>query len=206
MAEVLLETNLEGVPLFGRGKVRDVYDLGNVGHGYLDYGPALLIVATDRISAHDVVMPNGIPGKGEVLTKMSLFWFDFLSGIIANHYCSYQVTMPYKLKGYDHALDCRSMVVKKTAPFKVECVVRGYITGSGWRDYQKTGAICGNYLPVGLIESQKLPHPIFTPATKADTGHDVNITFKQAVEILGDQKIAEELRYLSLQLYTEAHD
>ena len=196
MAEPLLETNLTDVPLLNRGKVRDIYDLGD----------QLLIVATDRISAFDVVMPNGIPDKGRVLTQMSLFWFDFTKDIVENHLISADpAAYPAPLAPHAEALAGRSMLVRRAEVMPVECVVRGYLAGSGWREYRENGTVCGIELPKGLRESDKLPEPIFTPATKAESGHDINITPEQAIEIAGEQAYREVER-LSLAVYTKAGD
>jgi len=196
MAEPLLETNLTDVPLLNRGKVRDIYDLGD----------QLLIVATDRISAFDVVMPNGIPDKGRVLTQMSLFWFDFTKDIVENHLISADpAAYPARLAPHAEALAGRSMLVRRAEVMPVECVVRGYLAGSGWREYRENGTVCGIELPKGLRESDKLPEPIFTPATKAESGHDINITPEQAIEIAGEQAYREVER-LSLAVYTKAGD
>jgi phosphoribosylaminoimidazole-succinocarboxamide synthase len=194
MSEVVLETNLEGVKLLKRGKVRDVYDLDD----------KLLIVATDRISAFDVILPNGIPGKGEVLTQISLFWFEKTKDIIQNHIISGLMNdYPSSLKKFDSLLNKRSMLVKKTDPILIECIVRGYISGSGWVEYNQTGKICGIELPKNLKESQKLEEPIFTPSTKAESGHDQNITFEQMCEMIGDN-LASEIKKTSLAIYNKA--
>jgi len=194
MSEVVLETNLEGVKLLKRGKVRDVYDLDD----------KLLIVATDRISAFDVILPNGIPGKGEVLTQISLFWFEKTKDIIQNHIISGLMDdYPSSLKKYDSLLNKRSMLVKKTDPILIECIVRGYISGSGWVEYNQTGKICGIELPKNLKESQKLEEPIFTPSTKAESGHDQNITFEQMCEMIGNN-LASEIKKTSLAIYNKA--
>jgi phosphoribosylaminoimidazole-succinocarboxamide synthase len=177
-----------------KGKVRDIYDLGN----------ALLIVATDRISAFDVVLPNGIPNKGKVLTQLSKFWFDKLSAIVPNHLLSVDVSdFPEPFCSEPGVFAGRSMLVKKTRPLPVECVARGYVSGSGWNDYKRTGAICGIELPKGLRESEKLPTPIFTPSTKAEQGlHDENISFDEVINLLGEER-AEKLRAVSLALYQQ---
>jgi len=183
----ITETNLP-LPLFRKGKVRDTYDLGD----------ALLMVATDRLSAFDVVFEEGIPHKGEVLTQISHFWFDYLKGAVENHLLNRP--LPGSLRDYASMLRLRSMVVKKAQPLQIECVVRGYLSGSGWKDYKKTGAVCGIKLPSGLLESSKLPEPIFTPATKAGTGHDMNVSFGEAKKLAGE-KIAEQARSLSIKIY-----
>jgi phosphoribosylaminoimidazole-succinocarboxamide synthase len=194
VAPTLLETRIPGLRLWRRGKVRDVYDLGE----------QLLVVATDRISAFDVVLPTGIPQKGVVLTQLSLFWFRLLADVAPNHVVSGDVAdYGPLLAPYRDQLEGRSMLVAKTDPFPVECVVRGYITGSGWKDYQATGAVCGIELPRGLRESDRLDPPIFTPATKAETGHDENISFEKMAEVVGAARAAE-LRDLSLEIYARA--
>lgn len=181
-------------PLWRRGKVRDVYDLGD----------RLLLVATDRLSAFDVVLPTRIPDKGRVLTQISLFWFRHLEGVVANHVISGDVRdFPKELWKHESWLEGRSMLVRRTDPLPVECVVRGWLAGSGFKDYQRTGAICGVDLPKGLRESDRLPHPIFTPATKAETGHDENIDFARAEGILGRAR-AIQARDLSLAIYDRA--
>ncbi|MBI2981764.1 MAG: phosphoribosylaminoimidazolesuccinocarboxamide synthase [Deltaproteobacteria bacterium] len=196
---VLYESNFKGLKLLFRGKVRDVYDLGS----------ELLIVASDRLSAFDVVLPTPIPEKGEVLTALSNFWFEKLRAIIPNHLTGKSVPEMLKSRGgvtppLQEDLAGRSVIVKKTEPLKIEAVVRGYLAGSGWKDYRKTGAVCGIPLEPGLQEAARLTHPIFTPATKAATGaHDENISFEQAARIVG-QKIAEEVREASLTLYRQA--
>lgn len=169
-----------------------------------DLGANLLFVATDRISAFDVIMPNGIPRKGEVLTQISYFWFSQTEQIVPNHLVSRaNDPLPAELQQYSDRVARRSMIVKKSQPLAIECVVRGYLCGSGWKDYQRTGAICGIKLPAGLKESSRLPEPIFTPATKAETGHDENISFEEACEITG-REIAEKARELSLKIYSYA--
>jgi phosphoribosylaminoimidazole-succinocarboxamide synthase len=189
----VLKTNLEGINV-RRGKVRDVFDLGD----------ALLIVATDRISAFDWVMPNGIPDKGRVLTQLSLFWFDLLDE--PNHFITddpSRMDLPFDASG--QGLEGRSMLVRKASVVPMECVVRGYLSGSGWKEYKKDGSVCGIRLPAGLTESARLPEPIFTPATKAETGHDENISFAQMVDAVG-RETAEELRRRSIQVYSRAAD
>jgi phosphoribosylaminoimidazole-succinocarboxamide synthase len=186
------QTDFPGLKLRGRGKVRDIYDLGD----------HLLIVATDRLSAFDVVLPTPIPDKGKVLTQLSLFWFEKLAGIAQHHVVS-STDFTGPLAPYAEALAGRSMLVRRTEPLPIECVVRGYIVGSGWKDYQKTGAICGIPLPAGLRESEKLPKPIFTPSSKATTGHDENISFQQTVATIG-APLAEKLRDVSIELYSRA--
>ncbi|OGG43453.1 MAG: phosphoribosylaminoimidazolesuccinocarboxamide synthase [Candidatus Handelsmanbacteria bacterium RIFCSPLOWO2_12_FULL_64_10] len=192
----LLRTDLEGVRLFARGKVRDVYDLDD----------RLLIVATDRISAYDCVMPNGIPEKGRILTAMSLFWFGLTRDIAPNHLITADVgRYPEALRRFGDQLEGRSMLVRKARRIDIECVVRGYLSGSGWREYRKTGMVCGIRLPEGLRESDRLPGPIFTPATKADSGHDENISFEQTAKIVGED-LARRLREVSIAVYRKARD
>ncbi len=189
-------TDFENLNLIKRGKVRDIYDLGKY----------LLFVASDRISAFDVVMDEIIPGKGEILSQISVFWFEKTKHIVKNHYISSNVEeYPEECKPYLNELKGRSMLVEKCKPMEIECIVRGYITGSGWKEYQKTGAICGIELPENLLEFQRLPEPIFTPSTKAEVGHDENIDFNYAANIVG-QETAEKLRELSLELYTFGRD
>ncbi|MBW1975207.1 MAG: phosphoribosylaminoimidazolesuccinocarboxamide synthase [Deltaproteobacteria bacterium] len=191
------ETNLKEIPLVARGKVRDIYDLGK----------SLLIVATDRISAFDVVLPDPIPDKGRILTALSLFWFQFLSNVCPNHFLSANPDdYPPECEPYREVLIGRSMMVKKAEIFPIECIVRGYLVGSGWKDYQKTGKVCGIQLPSGLRFAEKLPEPIFTPSTKAEKGaHDENISFEQMKAIVGMEN-AERLRDLSIKLYKKAAD
>ena len=173
---VIRETQFAGISPPARGKVRDIYDLGG----------KLLIVATDRLSAFDVVLPTPIPDKGRVLTQLSLFWFELLRDVIPNHVLS-ATEFPAPFDAYHDDLAGRSMVVRKTQPLPIECVVRGYLSGSGWKDYRATGTICGVNIPAGLRESDKLPEPIFTPATKATSGHDENISFEQASALVGKE-------------------
>ncbi|NBP63358.1 MAG: phosphoribosylaminoimidazolesuccinocarboxamide synthase [Bacteroidetes bacterium] len=195
MTTAIKSTDIPGIPLFRKGKVRDVYDLGN----------ALLIVATDRISAFDVIMEDAIPGKGTLLTELSLFWFEKTSHIIENHIISTKPEeYPDILAPYSELLEGRSMLVKKTKPLPIECVVRGYLAGSGWKEYQQSKAICGISLPSGLQQSEQLPESIFTPATKAEEGHDENISLEQAIALCGDRAI--EAREYSLKLYAFAHE
>jgi phosphoribosylaminoimidazole-succinocarboxamide synthase len=189
----LLSTQL-GLPLWRRGKVRDVYDLGD----------RLLIIATDRISAFDVVLPTGIPDKGVVLTQLSLFWFEMLADVVPHHLLESDVArFDAELQPFRDQLEARSMIVKKTAPLPVECVVRGYITGSGWKDYKATGSVCGIRLPEGLRESDRLQPALFTPSTKAEVGHDENIGFEEVERLVGSER-ASELRRVSLALYERA--
>jgi len=194
--EALLKTEIAGLPEPIRGKVRDIYDLGD----------SLLFVATDRISAFDCVMPNGIPNKGKILTALSLFWFNMLDWL-PNHLITANVEeYPEILKSSVNDLRGRSMIVKKAKPLPVECIARGYIIGSGWKDYQKTGKICGIDLKQGYRQAEKLDEPIFTPSTKAEQGlHDENISFEQAVDIIGNEK-AETIKQLTLKAYAEAAD
>jgi len=195
MTAVVRETNLEGLDV-RRGKVRDVYDLGS----------RLLIVATDRISAYDVIMPTGIPDKGRILTGLSLFWFDFLSDVTPNHLITADVAeMGPEAQTQADALEGRTMLCRKADVFGVECVVRGYLAGSGWREYQAHGTVCGIELPGGLRQCDRLPEPIFTPATKAESGHDENISFEHAKEIIGDET-ATTLRDRSIAVYQKAAD
>jgi len=196
MRPVILQTNIPNIPLLARGKVRDIYDLGD----------RLLVVATDRISAFDVVMPNGIPDKGRVLTAMSLFWLDLTGDIVQNHLITADVSKyPASLQPYGDQLAGRSMLVKRAIVVPIECVVRGYLAGSGWKEYQEKGTVCGIALPSGLRESDMLPSPIFTPATKAESGHDINISPDQAAAIVGEDTY-RQLESLSLALYQHAAD
>jgi phosphoribosylaminoimidazole-succinocarboxamide synthase len=191
---VILETDLEGVERHGRGKVRDVYRVDG----------KLLIVATDRISAFDYILPTGIPDKGRVLTQLSIFWFDFLRDLTPTHFLTAQVQdYPEPLPRYRGQLEGRSMLVKRAEMVEIECVARGYISGSGWKEYQQSGTVCGIALPKGLRESDRLPEPIFTPATKAQTGHDENISFERMASIVGED-LAGRLRDLTLEIYTRA--
>jgi phosphoribosylaminoimidazole-succinocarboxamide synthase len=193
-APVVTETRLPGVALLGRGKVRDIYDLGG----------QLLIVATDRLSAFDVVNPVGIPEKGRVLTALSVFWFNLLADLTRTHFITDKLEeMGHGLTRYRDILQGRSMLVIKTKPVPVECVVRGYLAGSGLREYRETGRVCGVELPPGLVEADALPEPIFTPATKAATGHDENITFDEAARLLG-RSLATTLRDRSIAIYRRA--
>jgi phosphoribosylaminoimidazole-succinocarboxamide synthase len=194
---ILLESNLPDVKLYHRGKVRDVYDLED----------SLLIIASDRISAFDCVIPTGIPDKGKILTSISLFWFDYLSDVIENHLIETDVNnYPSNLQKYKDQLEGRSMIVKKADMIEVECIVRGYIAGSGWKDYQKTGAICGIELPEGLKESEQLPEIIFTPSTKAEKGmHDENVSFDYIVKEQG-QEICDFLKNKSIEIYKKASE
>ncbi len=192
MAPAILETSFAGLKLLGRGKVRDIYEVGD----------ELLIVATDRLSAFDVVLPTPIPDKGKVLTQLSLFWFDKLSGILPSHVREAQ-SFTGALAPYANELAGRAMLVRRTEPIPIECVVRGYVSGSGWKDYKRSGAICGIQLPEGMLESSKLPEPIFTPSTKATSGHDENISFDEAATRVG-KPLAERLRDVSIEIYRRA--
>jgi phosphoribosylaminoimidazole-succinocarboxamide synthase len=189
---VVRETKFAGISPVARGKVRDIYDAGD----------KLLIVATDRLSAFDVILPTAIPDKGRVLTQLSLFWFDLLRDMIPNHVVS-GTELPAPFEAYREELAGRSMLVRKTEPLPIECVVRGYVSGSGWKDYQATGQICGIALPAGLRESDRLLEPIFTPATKAATGHDENVSFDRAASIIGNER-ARRVRDVSLEIYRRA--
>jgi phosphoribosylaminoimidazole-succinocarboxamide synthase len=195
MTTALLQTDLGSLSLTARGKVRDIYALPS---------DQLLFVATDRISAFDHVLGSGIPDKGRILTQLSLFWFDFLRNTVKNHLLTANTSdYPQQLQPYAAQFEGRSMLVKRAEMFPVECVVRGYLSGSGWKDYQQTGAICGIKLPQGLRESDRLPEPIFTPAAKNNIGHDENISFDQMVNTIG-QKPAEDLRDLTFAIYEKA--
>jgi phosphoribosylaminoimidazole-succinocarboxamide synthase len=193
MEGVILSTDITSLKLFKRGKVRDIYELDN----------KLLIVATDRISAFDVVLPNGIPHKGEVLTALSFFWFGFSRDVIANHVIPKRI--PHLSEEERKFLAGRAMLVKKTKPLPVECIMRGYLSGSAWKEYQSEGSVSGIELPQGLRESAKLAEPIFTPSTKAETGHDVNITFRELQKLIGAE-LAVKLREVSLEIYLKASE
>ncbi len=192
MNSAVYETSLPGLTLLKRGKVRDVYDLDD----------KLLIVATDRLSAFDVVMSEPVPDKGKILTRISLFWFEQIKDLIGNHLITSDVdAFPDTCRPYADKLAGRSMLVKKARPLTIECVVRGYLSGSGWKEYQKNQSVCGIKLPAGLRESDRLPEPIFTPSTKADAGeHDINISFDEAANLVG-REVAETVRKLSLAVY-----
>ena len=195
MNETLLKIDLPGIVKVKSGKVREVFDLGE----------HLLFVASDRISAFDCVLPNGIPRKGEVLTQISHFWFDQTEQLVPNHRVGRSGELPAQLAHLGDTLARRSMVVKKAQPLAIECIVRGYLSGSGWKEYKKQGTVCGIKLPVGLRESDELPEPIFTPSTKAESGHDENISFDEAVKIEG-AAVSEKVRDLSLRIYKQARD
>jgi phosphoribosylaminoimidazole-succinocarboxamide synthase len=191
---VILDTNLPGLELHAKGKVRDVYRVGG----------ELLIVATDRISAFDCILPTGIPEKGRVLTQLSVFWFEFLRGIVPTHFLTAQVDeYPAPARAFRDQLEGRSMLVKRANMVEVECVARGYLAGSGWKEYRQTGSVCGIPLPGGLQESSQLPESIFTPATKAQSGHDENISFEAMAAATGAD-LAARLRDLTLKIYTRA--
>lgn len=193
---LLLKTELPGVEPFARGKVRDLYALGD----------RLLIVASDRISAFDVVLLSGIPDKGRVLTQLSVFWFEFLRDLVPTHFLTATVDeFPQAARRHRAQLEGRAMLVRRAQVVPIECVVRGYLAGSGWKEYRQTGRICGVQLPAGLRESEQLPEPIFTPATKATSGHDQNISFDQMAQQVGGA-LAEELRSLSLGIFRKAAD
>ena len=196
MNNIVTKTEFPDIQFVKRGKVRDIYDLGEY----------FLLIATDRISAFDVVLPNGIPGKGRVLTQISVYWFKQMEDIIQNHIQAVDVNeFPDRLNPYAEILEGRSMLVKKTTPLPVESVVRGYLSGSGWKSYQKDRTICGIRLPEGLIESSRLPEPIFTPSTKEDQGHDINISFREVENIIG-KELSEKLRDTSLRIYSRARE
>jgi phosphoribosylaminoimidazole-succinocarboxamide synthase len=197
MVQAVIKTDFKNLNLVKRGKVRDIYDLGD----------QLLMVATDRISAFDVIMPDPVPGKGKILTQISLFWFEIMESLLPHHVISGNVDeFPEICKPYTEILRDRSMLVKKASPLPIECVVRGYISGSGWKDYQTNGSICGIKLPQGLKESEKLPEPLFTPSTKEEIGlHDVNIDFDTVVNKIGET-LADQVRKLSLAIYRKGAD
>ncbi|MEO0072386.1 MAG: phosphoribosylaminoimidazolesuccinocarboxamide synthase [candidate division WOR-3 bacterium] len=191
---VVVETNISNLPLYKKGKIRDIYDLDD----------CLLIVATDRISAFDVVMPDPIPDKGKVLTMLSCFWFDYTKDIIPNHLVTADISgFPEELTPYFDLLNKRAMIVKKTKPLNVECIVRGYLVGSAWKEYQKTQMVAGIKLPPNLQLAEELPHPIFTPSIKVDTGHDENITEEKMKKIIGE-KLTQKIKEISLEIYQKA--
>jgi phosphoribosylaminoimidazole-succinocarboxamide synthase len=192
----VLQLDLPGIKKVKSGKVREIFDLGD----------ALLLVATDRISAFDVIMPNGIPRKGEVLTQISHFWFEKFSSLVPNHLLAgANDPLPQNLKPFADKVARRSMIVKKAKPLAIECIVRGYLSGSGWKEYKKSQTVCGIKLPSGLTESAELPEPIFTPSTKAEAGHDENISFEQSEKIVG-KELAAQARDLSLKIYKAGRD
>ncbi len=192
----IMTQDLPGIPKVGQGKVREMFEVDG----------QLLMVATDRISAFDVILPNAIPHKGKVLTQLSAFWFEQLEGMVSHHLVSVRVDeFPAPLQPFREELAGRSMLVRKCTPLPIECVVRGYLAGSGWAEYSQSETICGSRLPSGLVESAELPEPIFTPATKATTGHDENISFDRAVQIIGPE-LAEQVRDLSLRIYSRARE
>jgi phosphoribosylaminoimidazole-succinocarboxamide synthase len=192
--QIILKTDFQDISLVKRGKVRDIYDLGE----------HLLLVATDRISAFDVILPSGIPGKGRVLTRISAYWFRQMEDIIPNHLEAVDIKdFPNSLKKYAGVLDGRSMLVKKTRPVPVECVVRGFLAGSGWKEYKESRSVCGIRLPEALMESSRLPEPLFTPSTKEEEGHDMNISFDEVENRVGAE-LAVKLRDISLRVYAKA--
>ncbi len=194
--KIVLKTDFPDIRLLKRGKVRDIYE----------HDELLLLVATDRISAFDVVLPSGIPEKGRVLTQLSIYWFKQMEDIIPNHLVAIDIKdFPKSMHKYAEVLEGRSMLVRKTKPVNIECVVRGYITGSGWKEYKETQSVCGIKLPAGLTESSKLTEPIFTPATKEEHGHDINISFKEAEKRIG-KALSEKLRDISLKIYKKAQE
>ncbi|MGH9674149.1 MAG: phosphoribosylaminoimidazolesuccinocarboxamide synthase [Bryobacteraceae bacterium] len=193
-SDVILQTELPGVELLSRGKVRDNYVVGD----------RLLIVATDRISAFDYILPTGIPDKGKVLTQLSIFWFDFLKDVVPVHFLTANVSdYPDPLPRYRDQLEGRSMLVRRAKMIDIECVARGYLSGSGWKEYRASSSVCGIPLPAGLRESDRLPSPVFTPATKAQSGHDINISIDEAARTVGES-LAARLRDLTLEIYSRA--
>ena len=196
MEKIILKTDMPDIKFIRSGKVRDIYDLGD----------SLLMIASDRISAFDVVLPNGIPGKGKLLTQISIYWFRQMEDIIKNHLIATNVDdYPSQCHKYRDQLEGRSMLVKKAEQLPVECIVRGYLSGSGWKEYNKTGSVCGIKLLDGLKESSRLEAPIFTPSTKAEEGHDINITFRETENIVGNE-MAAKLRDISLRIYSKARE
>ncbi len=194
MDRLILKTDMPDIKFLRSGKVRDIYDLGD----------SLLLVASDRISAFDVVLPNGIPGKGRILTQISIYWFRQMESIIKNHIIATEVAKyPVQCHKYREQLEGRSMLVRKAGQVPIECIVRGYLSGSGWKEYKKTGTVCGIKLPEGLKESSKLESPVFTPSTKAEEGHDINISFEKTADIIG-KEMAFKLRDASLKIYSKA--
>lgn len=193
-SDVITRTELSDLKLHNRGKVRDIYEVDG----------KILLIATDRISAFDVILPNGIPNKGRVLTRLSEFWFDFMKDITANQLITSNVDeYPAPASAYKDILRGRSMLVKKANPYPIECVARGYLAGSGWKEYKQSQSVCGIKLPAGLQESERLPEPIFTPATKAESGHDINISFEETVDIVGEV-VATALKEKTLAVFTKA--
>ena len=196
MADIVLQTNFEDLQLLRRGKVRDVYEVGD----------NLLIVTTDRLSAFDVVLPDGIPDKGHVLTQISIFWFGQMKGIIENHILATEVKdYPAVLHKYADILEGRSMLVKKASPLPIECIVRGYLSGSGWKEYGQKGMVCGIALPAGLVESSRLAEPIFTPSTKVEEGHDINISYEETKKLVGDARAAK-VKDVALAVYRKGRE
>lgn len=196
MEKVILKTDFPDMTLVRRGKVRDIYDLGEY----------LLLIASDRISAFDVILPNGIPGKGKILTQISAFWFKQMEDIVPNHLISTDVKdFPPICQKYKEILEGRCMLVKKSKPMPVECIVRGYLSGSGWNEYKEKGTVCGISLPKGLLESSRLKEPIFAPSTKAEEGHDINISFQEVKTLVGNV-LASRLRDFSIRVYSRARD
>ncbi|MEK7309163.1 MAG: phosphoribosylaminoimidazolesuccinocarboxamide synthase [Nitrospirota bacterium] len=196
MKNIILKTEMPDIGKPRQGKVRDIYDLGE----------HLLLVVTDRVSAFDVVLPNGIPGKGKVLTAISVFWFKKMEDIVKNHIVAVDVKdFPKKLQKYRDMLEGRSLLVKKAEVLPVECIVRGYLSGSGWKSYEKDGTVCGIKLPAGLLEFSKIEQPVFTPSSKAEAGHDINISFDETKKIVGEDT-AVKLKDLSLRIYERARD
>jgi phosphoribosylaminoimidazole-succinocarboxamide synthase len=196
MSDIIMDTDFKEVKFLRRGKVRDVYEVGD----------HLLIVATDRVSAFDIVLPNGIPDKGRVLTQISVYWFNQMKDMIENHIVATDVNdYPSILHKYKDVLEGRSMLVKKTNPMPVECIVRGYLSGSAWKEYKINRTVCGINLPEGLVESSRLDEPIFTPSTKAEEGHDINIIFNEMRETVGDE-LAEKLKEVSLKVYKKGRE
>ena len=194
--KIILKTDFSYLKLFRRGKVRDVYDLGD----------KLLIISTDRISAFDVILPNGIPLKGKVLTSLSLFWFDFLKDVVKNHFITSDVNeYPKELQKYKEDLEGRSMLVVKSKPLPVECIVRGYLSGSGYKEYKEKQSVCGIKLPAGLKESDKLPQIIFTPSTKAEVGHDINVNQEYVINLIG-KDTADKISRFSIEVYKKASE
>lgn len=196
MEQMVMQTDFDNMKLLRRGKVRDVYEVED----------KLLIVVTDRVSAFDVVLPNGIPGKGKVLNKISEYWFSQMKDIVQNHIIATDPDQyPEAARKHKSVLEGRSMLVKKAEPLPVECIVRGYLSGSGWKEYQSSGTVCGINLPAGLVDSSRLDEPVFTPSTKAEEGHDINISFDEMVKIVG-KDIADQARGIALRVYGKARE